>query len=176
MSTFIFKRADKHRTVLTSSTMCPIVRYIELKMYWNTLYWRNDPPVIGTSAISCGHGSVILSRLSVGEIVREFLQPSKQRERTTCNVRFDSQWRRFCNRLSSILMIDDIKEIIGNRWKYGSCIFYYVKTKKKKKPISNGKFWIMIVHLSNFRMFEGEIGFVVCYDDCGYVFYASNGI
>lgn len=34
----------------------------------------------------------------------------------------------------------------------------------------------MIVHLSNFRMFEGEIGFVVCYDDCGYVFYASNGI
>lgn len=50
--------------------------------------------------------------------------------------------------------------------------FYYVKTNLKSEILNYDRAFKQF----SYSMFEGEIAFVVCYDDCGYVFYVSNGI
>lgn len=107
MSTFMLKRADKRITILTSRAMCVTS---SSKCTGTLCNEGTIHQVIGTSAISCGHESVILSRLSVGEIVREFFQPSKQENEQLANRPFRQAMAPILQS-SSILMID-AKEII----------------------------------------------------------------
>lgn len=94
----MLKRADKHITILTSRTMCPIVRYIEFKMYLEHSALKERSTELSVRV----QFPVVTNRLSYQDcrsvkLSGNFFNLLNKKTNNSQIVRFDSQWRRFCN-------------------------------------------------------------------------------